>query len=213
MARNVVDGLNRRFVLVQLPEPLDSNQSGQQVAAEYCAKLGKPETIAELTKERLRRAATSIRNDNPDFSGDLGFRVFKLDRSNIRAWDSKPDDVEDALLSRVNHIEPGRTEKDILYELLLKLGLDLCIPIETKTIADKPVYTVGTGTLIVCLDDAISRDEVGPLALGIADWRDSLSPEGESTVVFLDSAFVDDVAKTNLAETLKQRGLGKMRSL
>ena len=210
---NARDVDHYRYILVQLPEPLDHNNKDQRLAAEYCDKLGKSCNIAELTKERLRRAATKIRDENPDYSEDLGFRVFKLSRSNIRAWDPTPDDLEEALLSGLDHIVPGRTEQDILYELLLKLGLELCVPIETKTIADKSVHSIGAGTLIVCLDDAISRDDVEPLALGIADWYDALSPAGESTVVFLDSAFADDVAKTNLAETLKQRGLGNVRSL
>ena len=75
------------------------------------------------------------------------------------------------------------------------------------------VHTVGAGTLIACLDEAVSRNEVEPLALGIADWHDALAPAGESTVVFRDSAFADDVAKTNLAAILEQRGLGNVRSL
>ena len=200
-------------MLVQLPEPLNRDGKQHKPALEVCDTLDGPCNIAELTKERLRRSARMCREERPGYSGDLGFRVFKLDTSNIRAWDPKPDDLEGALLSGLDHIEPGRTEQDLLYELLLKLGLDLCVPIETKTIADKSVYSVGAGTLIVCLDDAISRDDVEPLALGIADWWGALSPASESTVVFLDSAFADDVAKTNLAETLKQRGLGNVRSL
>ncbi len=204
---------DRRFILVQLPEPLESTDRNQKTAADFCDGFGKPGNIAELTKERLRRAATKIRDDYPDNAGDLGFRVFKLDTSNIRAWDPRPDDLEGALLSGLDHIVPGRTEQDILCELLLKLGLDLCVPIETKTIADKFVHSVGAGTLIVCLNDAIFRDDVEPLALGIAGWHDALSPAGESTDVFLDSAFADDVAKANLAETLKQHGLGNVRSL
>ena len=111
-------------------------------AAAFCDTLEKPRTIAELTKERLRRAAAKVKSENPGYAGDLGFRVFKLDTSNIRAWDPRPDDLEGALLSSLDHIEPGRTEQDILYELLLKLGLDLCVPIETKTIADKSVHSV-----------------------------------------------------------------------
>ena len=131
----------------------------------------------------------------------------------MRAWDPTPDDLEGALLAGLDHIEPGRTEQDILYELLLKLGLDLCVGIETQTIAGKSVHAVGAGTLIACLDEAISRSEVEPLALGIADWHDARAPAGETTVVFRDSAFADDVAKTNLAAILEQRGLGNVRSL
>ena len=156
---------------------------------------------------RLKSATSRI------YQGDFGFRVFKLDTSNIRAWDPNPDDLEGSLLASLDHIEPGRTEQDILYELLLKLGLDLCVPIERRTIAGKAVHSVGAGTLFACLDETISRNDAEPLAGGIADWHDALAPTGESTVVFLDSAFADDVAKTNLAETLKQRGLGNVRSL
>ncbi len=198
MLQNTADGGHRRFLLVQLPEPTDREDYP---------------TISAIAKKRLRRAGTRVKEDNPNWSGDTGFRVFKLDTSNIRAWDPKPDDLNDALLAGLDHIEPGRTEQDILYELLLKLGLDLCVPIETKTIAGKFVYSVGAGTLFACLDEAVSRDDVEPLAAGIADWHEALAPAGECTVVFRDSAFADDVAKTNLTETLKQRGLGNVRSL
>ena len=213
IAKNCADNGNRRYILVQLPEPLDPNNKSQKIGAEFCDQLGMSRNIAELTKERLRRAARKIQRENPNYTGDFGFRVFKLDTSNIRTWDPKPDDLEGALLSGLDHIEPGRTEQDILFELLLKLGLDLCVPIETQTIAGKSVHSVGAGTLIACLDEDVSRDDVEPLATGIADWHDALAPAGECTVVFRDSAFADDVAKTNLAETLKQSGLGNVRSL
>src|SRR5690606_2527145 len=83
MAQNAVDGGNRRYILVQLPEPLDPDNRDQRIAAEFCDRIGKPRNIAELTKERLRRAAKKIKDENPMFAGDLGFRVFKLDSSNI----------------------------------------------------------------------------------------------------------------------------------
>ncbi len=136
-----------------------------------------------------------------------------LDTSNVRAWDPQPDNLERALLSSLDQIKPSRAEHDILYELLLKLGLDICVPIETKIIAGKRVHSVGAGTLITCLAEAVARDDAEPLAAGISDWHDALAPDGETTVIFRDSAFADDVAKTNLAETLKQRGLGNVRSL
>lgn len=83
MAQNVTDESNRRYILVQLPEPLDPDNEAQKVAAEFCDKLGKPRNIAELTKERLRRAAKKIKDENPTYTGDLGFRVFKLDSGSI----------------------------------------------------------------------------------------------------------------------------------
>jgi adenine-specific DNA-methyltransferase len=93
------------------------------------------------------------------------------------------------------------------------LGLDLCVPIEQKSIAKKFVHSIGAGALLVCLATTISRDDAEPLALGIIEWYKQLNPAGESTVVFRDSAFADDVAKTNLAAILQQHGLENVRSL
>jgi adenine-specific DNA-methyltransferase len=147
------------------------------------------------------------------FPGDIGFRVFKLDTSNIRAWEPVSKNLEQAVQLSAEHLRVDRTEADILYELLLKLGLDLCMPIEQKTIAGKTVHSIGAGTLVVCLASKITRDEVEPLALGIVEWHKQLAPAGESTAVFRDSAFADDVAKTNLTAILQQHGLGNVRSL
>jgi adenine-specific DNA-methyltransferase len=213
MAQNAADGGNRRYVLVQLPEPLDPENKDQKVAADFCDKLGKPRNIAELTKERLRRAAKRIKDENPSFAGDLGFRVFKLDSSNIRAWEPDRENLDKTLLDHAEHLKEGRTEQDILYELLLKLGLDLCIPIETNTIAGKAVHSIGGGVLLACLATEITRDKVEPLAQGIAEWHKALAPAGDTTCVFRDSAFADDVAKTNLAAILNQHGLTNVRSL
>jgi len=97
--------------------------------------------------------------------------------------------------------------------LLLKLGLDLCVPIETRSISGKTVYSIGNGVLLVCLADQITREEVEPLALGIADWHKEIAPAGESTCVFRDSGFTDDVTKSNLAAILEQYGISNIRSL
>lgn len=195
---NVSNGAHLRFILTQLPEP-----TGRKDFA----------TIAEVTKERLRRAAAKIRDVAPSFEGDLGFRVFKLDSSNIRAWEPDQDDLEQTLLDNVEHIKPDRTEQDVLYELLLKLGLDLCVPIEQQTIAGKTVHSIGGGVLLVCLAERIGPEEVEPLATGIVEWHQELAPLGDVTCVFRDSAFCDDVAKTNAAAILQQHGIENVRSL
>jgi adenine-specific DNA-methyltransferase len=213
MRLNVRDGKQRRYVLVQLPEPLDPENKDQKVAAEFCDKLGKPRNIAELTKERLRRAAKKIEGENPMFAGDLGFRVFKLDSSNIRAWEPDRDDLDQSLHDSVEHIKPDRTESDVLYELLLKLGLDLCVPIETRTLGGKEVHAVGGGVLMACLAEKVERNDVEALAQGIVDWHSALAPAGDTTCVFRDSAFADDVAKTNMAAILEQHGIANVRSL
>ena len=212
MALNSLYAGRRKFILVQLPMPLGLQQNSNNSTVVFCDTLGKPRNIAELTKERLRRSAEAVR-ENGTLAVDLGFRVFKLDRSNIQPWDPSPVDLEGALRSGLDHVGHDRSEQDILHELLLKFGLDLCVPIETRTIADMSVHSVGAGTLIACLDEAISSSQVESLALGIADWHDKLEPAGESTVVFRDSAFGDDVAKTNITAILEQRGLGNVRSL
>jgi len=101
---------------------------------------------------------------------------------------------------------------------LLKLGLDLCVPIETRKVevGTKPaheIHSIGGGSLLVCLSPAIPQTDVEPLALGLVAWHQALNPAGETTVVFRDSAFADDVAKTNLTAILQQHGLEAVRSL
>ncbi len=126
---NLTHDCNLRFILVQLPEPM--------VDAVFGAA-----TISKLTRERLVRSARKL---NAEFSGvtkDLGFRVYKLASSNIRAWEPEPSELEGSLLAHAEHLVPGRTEADILTELLLKLGLNLCVPIEKRDIAGKTVHSI-----------------------------------------------------------------------
>jgi adenine-specific DNA-methyltransferase len=200
-AQNAADGGNRRCILVQLPEPLAE------------AKGGKLSTIADITKERLRSAGRKVRDENPMFAGDLGFRVFKLDSSNLRVWDPEGQNLEQMLLDSIEHVKADRSEPDVLYELLLKLGLDLCVPIETRHAADKEIHAIGGGTLFACLAQSIDRDAVEAVAHAITGWRAELNPAGEVTCVFRDSAFADDVARSNMAAILEQNGIAKVRSL
>ena len=204
MKLNAEDGGNRRFIMVQLPEPV--NEKSEAFKAGF-------KTIAEIGKERLRRAAKKLKEEHPDWNGDTGFRVFKLDSSNIKAWNPQPEDLEHALLEHIDHILPDRTEADLLYEILLKLGLDLCVPIETREITGKTVYSIGGGVLMACLDKKITANDVEELGLGIVKWHKELNPAGDTTCVFRDSAFENDVAKTNLAAILEQNGLSHVRSL
>ena len=201
LEQNVEDGGTRRCILVQLPEPLD-----HQTIKGYLS-------IADITRDRIRRVGTLIKSKEQAGSLDVGFRCFRLDSSNIRAWEPDRDDLEGSVQMSIEHLKNGRTEQDILYELLLKLGLDLCVPIETKMVADKAVHSIGGGVLLVCLATQISRDDVEPLAQGIVNWHVALAPAGDTTCVFRDSAFADDVAKTNLTAILNQHGLAIVRSL
>ncbi|MCZ8095568.1 MAG: site-specific DNA-methyltransferase [Acidovorax sp.] len=213
MQQNAIDGQSRRFACVQLPEPLDPSEKSQKAGAALCDKLGVPRNIAELTRERIRRAGAKVKADNPLFAGDVGFRVFKLDTSNIRAWNPNPADLDQTLFNHQDHLADGRTELDVLYELLLKRGLDLCVPMASRTIHGKDVHGVGGGVLLACLATSIAAGEVEELAKGIVAWHKELAPVGDSTCVFRDSAFADDVAKTNLAAILEQNGIQNVRSL
>ncbi len=186
----------RRYVLIQLPEPTGRD--------EY-------KTIADIARKRLTEAGRQIHAEVP--AVDCGFRSFRLDQSNIRAWNPRPDDLTGTLLDHAEHLAPGRTEQDVLYELLLKLGLDLAVPMESRQIAGKTVHNIGAGVLFACLSDGITLETAEPLALGIAEWQKTLAPAGGSKLVFKDSAFADDVAKTNLAAILSQHGLDDVRSI
>lgn len=217
MTLNSTDGGNRRFILVQLPEPLDPENKNQKTAAEFCDQIGKPRNIAELTKERLRRIGVKLKATNILFHFDSGFRVFKLDNSNIRAWNPKTVDLSQSLFDNEEHLLPGRSEADILYELLLKFGLDLCVNIEKRLVggdgSSKVAFSIGGGVLMTCLAASVSKEEVEGIAQGLINWRKEISPVGDTTCVFRDSAFSNDVAKSNMTAILQQHGITNVRSL
>lgn len=193
---NMADEGRRRFILVQLPESLDGSSYPN---------------IAKITIERLKRAGLGIRAESS--STDVGFQVFRLDSSNIRAWTPEPANLNQTLFAHQDHILDERTEADVLYELLLKLGIDLCVAIERRAVLGKEVHAVGGGVLMACLATSIAATEVEAVALGIVNWHKELVPAGDTTCVFRDSAFADDVAKTNMAAILNQYGIQNVRSL
>ena len=201
---NTEDCGNRKFILVQLPEPCDESSEAFKVGYR---------TIADIGKERIRRASANIKEDNPTYNGDLGFKVFKLDSSNIRVWNPDRNDLVQTLLNHAEHLVEGRSEEDVLYELLLKRGVELTVPIEKKLIVGKAVYSIGYGILFACLDTVINRDDVENLAQGILGWHRELAPAGDTQVVYRDSAFADDIAKTNMTAILEQNGVAHVRSL
>ncbi|MBR9808736.1 MAG: site-specific DNA-methyltransferase [Alphaproteobacteria bacterium] len=204
MEANTEDDGNRRFVMVQLPEHIE--EKADAFKAGY-------KTIADIGMDRLRKAASAIKEQTPKSSSDLGFKVFKLDSSNIRAWNPDASDLEQTLLDHAEHLVEGRSEQDVLYELLLKRGVDLTVPIEEKEIAGKKVYSIGYGVLFACLDETIDKAEIEALGQGITDWHKELEPAAGTQVVFRDSAFADDIAKTNMTAILEQNGIAHVRSL
>ncbi len=212
---NAKDGGQRKFIMIQLPEPCD--------ASTEAAKAGL-KTIADIGKERIRRVfhkveaeqtekAKKVKEKLPGMELDvpklgLGFKVFKLDSSNIKPWDADFDNLEDSLFNAVENIKPDRSEADVLYELLLKYGLDLAVPIEERKIEGKTVYIIGSGALIVCLAKQISLEVME----GIAALKDELKPE-VMRVVCKDSGFKNDVIKTNAVQILRQADIDDVKSL
>ena len=205
---------NRKFILVQLPENLDESLKKAQkdavrtlqVAIEYLDKNNLPHTASEIGKERIRRAGEKIKEENKDKENienlDIGFKVFKLDTSNIRKWQPDYDNLEQSLLDYIDNFVEGRTDFDVVYEIMLKYGLDLTYPVDEFTIAGKKVYSIGYGMLMICLDNEITTE----VAKGILAKVKELSPES-SRVVFKDNGFKSDSNKTNIKEILKSGGI------
>lgn len=221
-----------KFIMVQLPENLDENL---KVATEPDTKkiiqngidfldiYHKPHLLTELAKERIRRAGKKIleeqiaKNDGlcPEEAPklDVGFKVFKLDSSNVNAWDSNPENLETTLINSLFNIKEDRTEDDLLYEILIKYGIVLTEKINRHTIAGKTVYEMGAGSLIVCLADNITTD----VAEGIGKLWNEVRPEEENVkcrMVFKDSGFNgSDEMKTNTMLILKQHGITNLASV
>lgn len=200
MKLNAEDGGKRKFIQVQLQETISEKTTAY--------KNGYRE-ISEIGKERIRRAAKKIAEEHPEKAKDLdlGFKVFQLDTSNIKGWDGNPDTLDESLFDAQDNIKTDRTEHDVLYEILLKYGLDLTLPIEEKQLAGKTVFNVGYGALFICLADNITNK----VAEGIGAWKEESQPE-VCRVVFKDSGFTD-VEKTNSVQTLKRFGITEIKSI
>ncbi|MFV0174504.1 site-specific DNA-methyltransferase [Empedobacter falsenii] len=207
MALNAEDGGNRKCISVQLPETTDEKSEAYKSGYK---------TIAEITKERIRRAGELIKQENKNKEGidklDVGFRAFKLDNSNIRAWDTSVENFEDQLdmflENNGDSIKSDRTEEDVLFEILLKYGLELTLPIEEKTIANCSVYNIGFGAMYICLADHITAE----VAKGIGEWHKE-SVDEKPSVIFKDAGFANDADKTNTVQTLRQAGIENVKSI
>lgn len=201
------------FIITQLPEPVVPETKEQIVAASFLNKNGMPLKISEITKERLRRAGKKVREDNPEWKGDVGFRVFKLDTSNIRPWEATADTLSQQIDAYVSPILEGRSEEDLLTELMLKRGIDLSVDIETRQFDGLTVSCVDGGILFTCFAKQIPASSVEELTKGIIDWHKSLKVGKDTVCYFLDDAFENNVAKTNLCAILEQHGLTNLHSL
>ena len=205
MQLNAEDGGNRRFIMVQLPEPCAEKTEAYKAGYQ---------NICEIGKERIRRAGEKIKQEieaenaqlkmgeDPKKVPDIGFKVFKLDSSNLKKWQPDYDDFNQSLLDSIDNYVEGRTELDVVYEIMLKMGLELTYPLATCTVKDKNIYVIAYGALMICLDHEITTD----VAHEMIRLHEEYQPEIWQ-VVFKDNGFASDSVKTNIKEMLKVAGL------
>ncbi|MEA9423594.1 site-specific DNA-methyltransferase [Aeromonas caviae] len=195
MLQNATDGGNRKFIMVQL------NESVNEKSSAYDAGF---ETIAEISRERIRRAAKEILNGkcHDDWEKDIGFRSFKIDSSNMTDVHYNPDAIiQDDLFAQVDNIKADRTEEDLLFQVMLDWGVDLMAPILRQTIDGKNVFFVDAdaqhqrGALVACFDKTGGIDDA---------FIRQLAAFSPLRLVFRDAGFASDAVKINAEQLLKQ---------
>lgn len=197
MEMNSEDGSNRKYIMIQLPELLD--EESELYKSGY-------KTISDIGLKRIELAGHKIFDNTGKTDLDIGFKVFKLDSSNLKTWDPDAGNLEQDLFDLQDNIKDGRSKEDLLYEILLKVGIPLTTPIEEVKLGDKVIYNVGFGGVLLCLEDEIDLDTVQELI--------KLKPEDFDTkVIFKETGFLNDSVKTNAIQTLKKNGITDVRSV
>lgn len=229
LEQNIEDNGNRKFICVQLPHIIEEESK---------AYIAGYKTIAEISKERIRRVVKKINNvgieklaleeakkqaTNQEVLAfaepkseykilnikqqNLGFKVFKLQKSNFKIWDAniakEPEYIQQALFEHIDHISPEAAQEAILYELLLKSGFPLATPIETLILADKNVYSIADGELLICLEKELTNEVITAMA-----------EKQPSRVICLDEGFQDnDQLKTNAVKIMASKGVVNFRTV
>ena len=178
---NSKNNSSKKFIMVQIPE--STTEKSEAYKEGY-------ETICEIGKERIKRAGDQIIKESNNDNLDIGFKVFKLDSSNLEKWDPDYNNIQQSLT--VDQIKKDRTNEDLIYEVMLKYGINLTYPIEQEN----NIYSIGFGALVICLEDNITKDIVDEILKFTND-------SSTSRVVFKDSGFKSDANKTNIKEILK----------
>ncbi|HEM6371826.1 TPA: site-specific DNA-methyltransferase [Streptococcus suis] len=187
MQLNAEDGGNRKYILCTLDE---------QVADKSAAKEAGYETIDQISRERIRRAAKKIQEEHPETVGkqDFGFRAYKLDTSNFKDVSQTPDSFsQESLFDSVSNIKDGRTDLDLLFQIMLTWGMELSLPIAKTQIDGIDIYNVAGGALIACFADEISESVLRQIA-----------KEEPLRAVFKDESFANSAAKINLGQIFKE---------
>ena len=196
MQLNAEDGGNRQCISVQIPEKIDPNDKDQRAAYDFCVENNLEPNIAEISKERIRRAGAEILKGkcHPDWKKDPGFRVLKVDTSNMKDIYYRPDEIDQKdILSSVDNIKLGRTGEDMLFQVLVDWGVDLTLPIRHQKVEDKSVYFVDDDALIACFETGINEELVKKLAT-----------HKPLRVVFRDKGFASDDLKVNITQIFLQ---------
>ena len=217
MSWNRENKKNTQYILVQLPENLDdalrsadaSSKKTIEEAIKFCRVNNLPHTLCSIGEERIRLAAAKIKAEYPDYKGDLGFKVFTLDSSNVIPWNPDPSKLDLTMRDMEKNLVAGRENEDLLFEILLKKNVPLDVDIESFEVETEEngaktkntVYVAG-GVLFVCLDQHIP----GEVSSEILKLRDKLAPETDIQVVFRETGFCD-VDKTNALAILEQGGV------
>lgn len=203
---NQCDNVNRQYIMVQIPEPCNPQNGTGKAALKAGFK-----NIAEIGKERIRRAGKAIKKEHPEANIDIGFKVFKLDSSNLKKWDDKPaedaKEVSNRLFGAQDMMVPGRSHLDVVYEYMLKYGLTLDWPVECVKVHHKDVYVVAGGMFMVCLDHDLDIEWAKELVqlkkkLAPADWRVLVADES-----FGNETKTRDNNAQNIFHTLCDAGL------
>ncbi|MGQ7358540.1 site-specific DNA-methyltransferase [Streptococcus suis] len=191
MQLNAEDGGNRKYILCTLDE---------QVADKSAAKEAGYETIDQISRERIRRAAKKIQEEHPETVGkqDFGFRAYKLDSSNFKEVSQTPDSFsQESLFDSVSNIKDGRTDLDLLFQIMLTWGMELSVPIAKTQIDGTDIYNVADGALIACFADEISESVLRQIA-----------KKEPLRAVFKDESFANSAAKINLGQIFKEEAPG-----
>ncbi|ASK79126.1 site-specific DNA-methyltransferase [Paraphotobacterium marinum] len=194
---------NIKFILVQLPEPIKTfNYKRNSLKVDKDQDKEEFKVISDITKKRLFLTAKSLKNSNN------GFKVFKLDKTNILPWDADFENLEYIIKQSTQSIMDDRTSEDVLYEILLKYGYELTASVDKKVINENTIFVVAEGSLFVCLDDQISLETVEI----IVRLKEEYDPE-MTQVVFKDEGFTSDIVKTNAIQILKQADIDDVKSI
>ena len=183
MKLNAEDGGSRHFIMVQVPEPC--NENSEAFKAGY-------KTIAEISKERIRRAGQQIKEGKRQ---DVGFRVLKVDASNMADVYYTPDSLDKSKFDLfVDNIKPDRTPEDLLFQVMLDWGVDLALPISKQSIQGKDVFFVDGNALAACFDASGSIDEA---------FVKELAKHQPLRVVFRDAGYKNSAVKINVEQIFK----------